>query len=92
MGIQGMHQRRPFLNDPDPRVAVTVDPPLVALRQAKPTLQVEIILVGKRCTMSQATRKKLKVSKKPVSETQTLANIKNSIKSEGLSNDQVRSS
>jgi len=39
-----MHQRRSFLNDPDPRVAVTVDPPLVALRQAKPTLQVEIIL------------------------------------------------
>ena len=44
VGIQRMHQRRPFLNDPDPRVAVTVDPPLVALGQAKPTLQIEIIL------------------------------------------------
>jgi len=43
MGVQGMHQRRALLDDPDPRVATAVDPPLVALRQAKPTLQVQII-------------------------------------------------
>ena len=38
-----MHQRRPFLNDPNPRVAVTVDPPLVTLGQAEPPLQIEIV-------------------------------------------------
>src|SRR6478609_3069376 len=38
-----MHQRRPFLNDPDPRVAVTVDSPLVTLGQAEPPLQIEIV-------------------------------------------------
>ena len=32
------------MNDPNPRVAMAVDPPLVALRQAKPTLQIEIVL------------------------------------------------
>ena len=42
--VQSMHQRRPGQNDPNPRVATTVDSPLVALRQAKPTLQIEIIL------------------------------------------------
>jgi hypothetical protein len=41
--VQRMHQRRPFLNDPDPRMAVTVDPPLVTLGQAKPPLQIEIV-------------------------------------------------
>ena len=39
-----MHQRRPFLNDPNPRVAVTVNPPLVTLGQAEPPLQIEIVL------------------------------------------------
>ena len=44
VGVQSMHQRRPFLNDPNPRVAMAVDPPLVTLGQAKPTLQIEIVL------------------------------------------------
>ena len=44
MCIQSMHQRRPFQNDANPRVAMTVDPPLVTLGQAKPSLQIEIIL------------------------------------------------
>ena len=44
VGVQSMHQRRARQNQADPRVATTVDPPLVALRQAKPTLQIEIIL------------------------------------------------
>src|SRR5205823_3184651 len=38
------HQRRPFLNDPNSRVAVAVNPPLVTLRQAEPPLQIEIVL------------------------------------------------
>src|SRR5262249_61135760 len=41
--IQRVDQRGPFLNDPNPRVAVTVDPPLVALGQTEPPLQAEII-------------------------------------------------
>jgi hypothetical protein len=43
MGVESMHQRRSFLNDPDPRMAVAVDPPLVTLRQAKPTLQIQVV-------------------------------------------------
>jgi hypothetical protein len=43
MGVQGMHQRRTLHHQPDPRVATTVDPTLVALRQAKPPLQIEIV-------------------------------------------------
>jgi hypothetical protein len=43
MGVQGMDHRRSFLNDPNPRVAMTVDPPLVALGQAEPSLEVEIV-------------------------------------------------
>ena len=39
-----MHPRRPFLNDPDPRVAMTVDPPLVTFGQAKPSLKIKIVL------------------------------------------------
>jgi len=38
-----MHHRRPFLNDLNPRVAMTVDPALVALGQAEPPLQIEIV-------------------------------------------------
>src|SRR3954469_26063206 len=38
-----MHHRRPFLNDPDPRMATTVEPPLVTLGQAEPPLQIEIV-------------------------------------------------
>src|SRR5512142_1185789 len=41
--IEGVHQCRPFLDDPDPGVAMTVDPSLVALGQAKPPLQIEIV-------------------------------------------------
>ena len=41
--VQGRHQRRARPDQADPRVAMTVDPTLVALRQAKPTLQIEII-------------------------------------------------
>ncbi len=43
VGIQGMHQRRSLLNDPNPRVAVPVNPPLMTLGQAKPTLQIKIV-------------------------------------------------
>ncbi len=43
MRIQRVDQRRPFLNNPNPRVAVTMDSSLVAFGQAKPPLQVEII-------------------------------------------------
>ncbi len=43
VGIQGMHQRRAFQDDPDPRVAMTVDPPLVTLGQAEPTLQIQVV-------------------------------------------------
>jgi hypothetical protein len=38
-----MHHRRPFLNDPNPRMATTVESPLVTLGQAKPPLQIEIV-------------------------------------------------
>ena len=41
--VQHQDQRGPFLHDPDPRVAMAVNPPLVALRQAKPPLEVEIV-------------------------------------------------
>ena len=43
MRIQGQEQRWSVLNDTNSRVAVTVDPTLVALGQAKPPLQVEIV-------------------------------------------------
>jgi len=32
------------LDDPNPRVATTVNPPLVAFGQAKPSLKIEIVL------------------------------------------------
>src|SRR3954467_8106378 len=38
-----MHHRRPFLNDPNSRMATTVEPPLVTLGQAEPPLQIEIV-------------------------------------------------
>jgi len=43
MSVQGMHQRRPFLNDANPGMAVAVDPSLVALWQAKPLLQIQVV-------------------------------------------------
>jgi hypothetical protein len=41
--VQSMYQRRSFENDANPRVAMTMDSPLVALGQAKPSLQIEIV-------------------------------------------------
>lgn len=41
--VQRVHQRRAFEYDPNPRVAMTVDPPFVAFRQAKPALQIKIV-------------------------------------------------
>src|SRR5215469_8672578 len=41
--IQRMHQRRTLDDDPYTRMAMTMDPPLVALRQSKPTLQIEVV-------------------------------------------------
>src|SRR4051794_30166425 len=41
--VQGRHQRRSVQDQADPRVAMTVDPPLVTLGQAKPPLQIEVI-------------------------------------------------
>jgi len=41
--VQRMHQRGPLHNDTNPRVAMTVDPALVTLGEAKPALQVEIV-------------------------------------------------
>ena len=43
MRIQGMHQCRPLLNNPNARVAMAVDPALVALGQAEPPFQIEIV-------------------------------------------------
>ena len=43
VGVQSMYQRRSFENDSNPRVAMTMDSPLVALGQAKPSLQIEIV-------------------------------------------------
>jgi hypothetical protein len=42
VGVQGMDQCPSFQDDPDPRVATAVDATLVTLRQAEPTLQVQI--------------------------------------------------
>jgi hypothetical protein len=46
MGVQSMHQGWSFQDDANPRVAMTVDPPLMTLGQAKPTLQIEVVLDG----------------------------------------------
>src|SRR5436305_6848857 len=35
---------RPLLYDPDPRMAAPVNPPLVALGQAEPALEIEVVL------------------------------------------------
>ena len=43
VGVQGMHQRWSVQNQTNPRVAMTVNPPLVTLGQAKPSLQIEMI-------------------------------------------------
>ncbi len=41
--VESMHQRWSFQNDANPRVSMTVNPPLVTLGQAKPPLQIEIV-------------------------------------------------
>jgi hypothetical protein len=41
--VQRVHQRRSFQDQPDPRVAMAVDPPFVTLRQPEPSLQIEVI-------------------------------------------------
>jgi hypothetical protein len=43
MGVEGMHQRRSFQDDPNPGVAMAVDPSFVPLGQAKPALEIEIV-------------------------------------------------
>lgn len=43
MGVEGMHQRRSFQDNPNPSVAMAVNPSFVTLGQAKPTLQIEIV-------------------------------------------------
>lgn len=42
--IQCVDHGRPFLNDSNSRVTMTVDPPLVTLGQPKPTFKIEIVL------------------------------------------------
>ena len=42
--VQSMHQRWSLENNANPCVAMTVDPALVTLGQAKPTLQIKIVL------------------------------------------------
>ena len=43
MCVQGVDQGGPLLNNPNARVAMAVNPPLVALGQAKPPFQIEIV-------------------------------------------------
>jgi hypothetical protein len=42
--IQCVDHRRPLLNDSNSCVAMTVDPPLMALGQPKPSFQIKIVL------------------------------------------------
>jgi hypothetical protein len=44
VGVQRMDQRRSFLDDPNPGVAVAVDPTLRPLGQPEPTLQIPGVL------------------------------------------------
>lgn len=41
--VQGRNQGRPILDDPNPRMAMAMNPPLMTLGEAKPSLQVEIV-------------------------------------------------
>jgi hypothetical protein len=43
MCIQYEHKRRPFLDDPDPRMAMAVNSPLVAFGQAEKPFEIEIV-------------------------------------------------
>ena len=44
MGVQSMHQRWPLQDNSNPRVAMTVDAALVTFGDAKPTLQIQIVV------------------------------------------------
>src|SRR3954452_171782 len=44
MSVQGMYQRRSVQNQANPRVPMTMNPSLVTLWQAKPPLQIEVVL------------------------------------------------
>ena len=44
MCVQSVHQRWSLQNDANPRVAMTVDSPLMTLGQSKPPLEFEIVL------------------------------------------------
>jgi len=44
MGVESVHQRGTLDDDANARVAMTVDAPLMTLGQAKPTLQIEVVL------------------------------------------------
>ena len=43
MGVQGQHHRLAFLDDSYSRMTATVDAPLVAFRQAKPSFQIQVV-------------------------------------------------
>ena len=44
VGVQRVHQCRPFLDDSHSRVAMAVNPTLMSLGQAEPALQIEIVV------------------------------------------------
>jgi hypothetical protein len=57
--VQYRHKRRPFLNDPDACMAMTMDSSLVAFGQAEEALKIEIVLnLGKRIAASKETNLK----------------------------------
>jgi hypothetical protein len=59
MCVQCRHKRRPFLNDPDARMAMTMDSSLVAFGQAEEALKIEIVLnLGKLIAASKETNLK----------------------------------
>ena len=44
VGVQRVHQSRPFLDNPHSRMAMAVDPTLMPLGQPEPALQIEIVV------------------------------------------------
>ena len=44
MCVQSVHQRWSLQNDANPRVAMTVDSPLMTLGQSKPPFEIEIVV------------------------------------------------
>ena len=63
VGVQRVHQRRPFLDDPHPRVAMAVDPTLMPLGQAEPALQIEIVvdLIARSSPPAKRPARKLRI-------------------------------